>query len=477
LPALEGLVVHEGRAVAPPGYVKAHVVDANGTSSDHDAELAADGSYRLSGLPPGRLASLEARARGFATARIAPDVELRPDETSARIVELEKGATVTGIVLDAESREPLPHAEVWLETFGREENSVHPSTLADEEGRFRLGGADVDVRDDEDGRFVLFWLMARAEGHVPSPVRTYGSTWSDEHAYDFEVLLERATSELEIRVMLPDGRPASGAMVWAIDAQNNPSFVATDAEGRHHFEGLPAGTMALWLTELEFDPAKKVPAGSEVSFSTTRDGSRPLHALRTELELAPGELRREEFVLRAPEQVVEGRVVDTRGLAVPGVRVEAAFVLQLGGLALSSGSESTLTEADGRYLFDRLHEGKYQVSPSAGEGPTACHLPFDVTVVLVDGEEQPDVDFVVGPCLVLEGRVESRSGTSGLELEARDPRTDERVAGTRPEADGSFAFEALVARDYEVWLVRGEDVLDRVHASPSLASRLVLRVP
>ncbi len=469
LPALAGRVLDpEGRPVAPPGYVKAQVLDAvTRESCVNEVEIEADGTYRLARLPIGRLVSLEARARGYGASKVPMDRPLEPDRTLALDLTVEHGAVVTGTVLDGRTREPVPGALVWMETFTPEPGSVHPLTTADESGRFRLAGATEELRFQDGQRLVFFSLVAKADGYASSPTNGYGAQANDEHAYDFEMLLEPAGCSLRVEAALADGRPARGATVWGIDALANPFFETADEHGVHEFADLPAGTFGLWIA---FEDEREI-----VGFPTAVQLGR--HALRVDLELAPGEARVEKLVLWPPgDASLAGRVVDAEGRGAPDFAVRSQLNFQLGNLMLCSGWDQTRTDPDGRYRVSGLHPGKYQVWAS-GEGTAmACTQPAS-TYVDVVADQRTDVDdLLVGACLTIEGRIEG-SGIEfdALELAARDPASGAEFASARPEADGSFRFEPLVARAYEVVLSRGGEVLDRATVGPVNANGLFLR--
>jgi hypothetical protein len=106
----------------------------------------------------------------------------------------------------------------------------------------------------------------------------------------------------------------------------------------------------------------------------------------------------------------------------------------------------------------------------------ACAQPASTYVEVATDQRTEVEDLLVGACLTIEGRIEG-SGLefAALELAALDPASGADLAGARPEADGSFRFEPLVARAYEVVLRRGGEVLDRATIGPANASGLFLR--
>lgn len=473
LPALAGRVLDPaGRPVAQPGYVRAQVLDAvTRESRTSETEIAADGTYRLERLPVGRLVSVEARARGFGASRTPMDRALEADRTLALDLAVERGALVTGIVRDARTSEPVPGALVWMETFTPELGSVHPVTTTDEDGRFRIEGATGELRFERGMRMAFFSIVARADGYASSPIKVYGAEANPDHPFIFELLLAPAGCSLRVEAKLADGRPARGATVWGIDALSNPFFETADENGVYQFEGLPAGKFGVWIL---FEDERRVPLAGSDRTVTMKLGR---HALRKELELAPDEARVEKLVLLPPGGAsLEGRVVDGEGRGVPAFDVRAQLNFQLGSLMLCSGWDEALTDEDGRYRFADLHAGKYQVWASGEGTATACTLPQS-TYVQVERDQRTEVeDLLVGACMTIEGRIEGGGNElEAMELVALDPASGDEIAKAMPEADGSFRFEPLVARDYEVVLFGRGEALDRAAIGPATASGVFLR--
>lgn len=456
LPSLAGRLVDiDGLPVEPPGQVRLEIEEADtGQRASRDVEIGAGGSFALAGLPVGNLARVWARARGFASCELAPELALEPDRTLALDVELPRGAVVTGVVLDANTREPVPLARVWLETFDWEgETSIHPGTIADENGRFRLEGAEEELRPNSSGlALILFKLLGEAEGYGPSHSRAYATTPNDAHEYEFELSLEPANCTLRARVLLPDGGPAGEADVWAIGAHGAPVFDSTDEEGALVLEGLPAGPLALWIRT----------SGA---------------ALRVDVELSPGEERHEEFLLEAPGGCLSGRVVDLQGRPVAGLTVKGSYHFTANSLAIGLDAVESETDAEGRFEFEELHAGRYGLELCLEETSTPCSAPGHASVeVAPDGEAR--VDFAVGPCFTIQGRVDTGGEPCGVfEVWAQDPRSDDRCGSARIEADGTFHFEPLLARDYGLVLVRGREELDRTSVGPATGTGVVLRAP
>src|SRR5262249_25496401 len=133
----------------------------------HTETLDEHGRFRFEGLPIGRLVTITGRARGFSTRELTLDRRLQPDGTAQQDVEPRGGATITGIVLDAKTRAPVPGANVWVETLSIGDDELAPATVAGADGRFRLEGAEEELRPVSDGSLRLwFMLFASAEGYV-----------------------------------------------------------------------------------------------------------------------------------------------------------------------------------------------------------------------------------------------------------------------------------------------------------------------
>jgi RNA polymerase sigma-70 factor (ECF subfamily) len=161
-PTMSGSVTDAAGSPVPGARVRWHSVIC-GVSVDREAVAAADGTYEIADLfadsqsiqtaqPPA--AEVVVTAEGHATAYLAPPL---PDE-SGRIrldAVVTRGSTLTGVVVDATTREPIAGAKIAF--WSQREHKTAPGpgarllpdpmpvkglseTTADGNGRFRLAG-------------------------------------------------------------------------------------------------------------------------------------------------------------------------------------------------------------------------------------------------------------------------------------------------------------------------------------------------
>jgi hypothetical protein len=411
--------------------------------------LDAHGRFRVA-LPEGRLVTLWGRARGFQPHQQALDIPLALDEEWLIDATVDAGAVLTGVVLDAQTRAPVPGAEVWAETFAPQDDSLAPSTRADAFGRFRLEGVEEALRPISNGGTALwFMLLARADGYAPIPARSAVAEPNDAHEYDFEVLVEPVSAVLHGVVRTEAGAPAAHAGVFAVGSQGNPLSVVADEQGEFTLAGLSPGTLGLWLSSGE-------------------------GALATEFALGTGE-QHAEFVLHTGAARLEGRVLDLDGRPAAGVRVAANFNFRANGIAIRLGASESLTDAQGNYALDDLQDGSYGVEVVTQGTALPCAAPRTASVEIT-AERVARADFVVGPCFTLEGRLDTVGATEALTLQALDPDSGEWCAGARIERDGSFRFEPMLAREHDVVLSRGMTEVLRTRLGPR-SGAVVLSAP
>jgi protocatechuate 3,4-dioxygenase beta subunit len=338
-------------ALAPAGAIAGRVVDAAGQplarvqikatpvpwEGDPPRSWAwsrADGRFRLSRLPPGKLYELAASLDGFAPAAVQADALSSPKPV--RIV-LERGATVLGKVLDPEGQ-PVPGAELALLFF----HEVITGPGSSSSDTTIVGRAVSDAA----GSFVFSHLRVG-----PFDLRVTGKGFATLSVPRFEVADEAARIDLgaltldrgaviEGQVTDPSGAPLPTSQVTlspapdpGLSVPGASSGTSTDSEGRFRFEGLHQGArFGLFVERSGFVPAR-VPA---VEAPTPE----PLR-----IELSAG-------------RAVAGRVKSPGGEPVP----QAWVVVN---------SATGFTDPEGRFRLAGLQPGLAEISVDAEGYPRA----------------------------------------------------------------------------------------------------------
>ncbi len=213
-------------------------------------QSGADGSFRLVSLAP-ELHAIRASREGY----LDGEVSIVPPGERV-VLTLKQGSAVTGRVVDREER-PIAGAAVSLaSTRLTEVHRIFDSTGSEQE---EPPARALEARTGEDGRFKIAGVPAyshdlsvTAKGFAPL------SRQLDAAAGNVELGDIALSDPLQIggRVSGPDGRPLSGARVWAgelkgmVQAANvivpEPppllSEARSDGNGRFVLTGLPAGS-------------------------------------------------------------------------------------------------------------------------------------------------------------------------------------------------------------------------------------------
>ena len=309
----------------------------------------------------------------------------------------------------------------------------------DDEGRYHTGQCTRTQRLDRAADDISLLRQMR-KGEVIS--RTFG------RAYRMQMKVKGSFMDYQ------DAGPVGGIVI-AARGDGVTREVKTDANGRFAFKGLPPG---------RYEIEARWPTGLRSMFATKPK-------IVDVGACGAGDI----FFAGVADAPLSGTVRTPDGKAV-GKDVNVALVKSDPAKATMTGpvehSTKTFTDADGRWKFDGLPQGRYLVGVNLLESPSITS-PYQVTsrvagqgkgptpVEVVEGR-QMNVDLNAGPPFqtrTIAGIVVDERGSPvpGVFLSAYDdefPLTP--VFGVRAETDaaGRFSMAALDGRGYLVFATR-----------------------
>ena len=223
----------------------------------------ASGEVRFESLAPGPVYTISERSglrRGVSRIQIEAGKKTEIEH------ELEVGITVTGIVVDA-TGVPVANAMVEVGMPGRGDADLEPLATTGANGRFSVRGAPE--------RCVL---GARAAGHASSRLRTIHA--KEGNTAEVRLELGPTGGVVDGVVFGPDGAPVENATVvvgrgstTGVGMERDgsppiPALVRTDASGRFHAVGIPAGEQPVQARAIGHAPWAGqclVPAGASTT--------------------------------------------------------------------------------------------------------------------------------------------------------------------------------------------------------------------
>jgi protocatechuate 3,4-dioxygenase beta subunit len=387
-----------------------------------EATTGLDGAFRIANAPPAP-ERLSVRAAGWTPA----EQFLRADSGSLRIA-LERGASVSGTVLDASGR-PAAGALV---------RSGSVAATSDAQGRYRLDGVPSGLQ--------------RVEASAPGGMvaRKGGVRLAAAAPASADLQLQAGVTITGTVVDALTRRPIAGARIAVAESHGSgagsadPSaFARSDAKGRFSAAGLLPG-----------DHEVRAVKSGYLSATLPRVAASAKAAASAALALVPA-------------ASIAGKVVDAQGKAVAGASVSLEPVP--GGRRFAGArfrgprSEfSTRTGPDGAFRLEGL------AAIPSGVPLTASHAGFAPAerpgITLKAGQALTGIVLVLPAGLSVKGRVvdEVSQRVAGAEIrvspsEGRGPgRFFRRAFGgtSAPNAvtgaDGSFAVTGLPAGSYDV---------------------------
>ena len=417
---------------------------------------AADGSFELRGIPPGRV-RVRARADGF----LEPDnqeVDLTPGQTSAELVfTVKPGTYVTGTVVDAATGQPVGDAQVtaYRQREGNQRRGMFDFQVDGEDFDFLAMSSMTNNRSavsDSQGRF-------RIEALGPGKYRFTARhpDLAKASARDVEVVEDKPTENVQIQLDAGGGvegtvtgrgmRPLADALVVAFSI-NAGSFKSstTDRNGFYRIDGLAPGQYIVFKSRMD-------ERSSDIGLD-----------LMSNLRLKSTPVRQGKFTqLDIQDETEDGvRVFGT--VRENGSSVSRALVTVLGadrdGI-LGMGVRANASGADGRYELLGIKPGSYlfQVSHFRGR-PVQTTLPVEVP----EGVTELLLDLTL-PVSEVSGRVVDSAGNpvAGVQVALGSDETglgasegligliaQNGFAQARTDDQGNFRLRSVSAGTYRV---------------------------
>jgi hypothetical protein len=251
-----------------------------------------------------------------------------------------------------------------------------------------------------------------------------------------ETRIDPLTASIGGRVTTQNGAPIRRAEVRAVSDVGLTRLATTDSEGRYVVRDLPAGNFTLHVSKSGFVP---------LYFGQRRPFER-----RTTIRLAEGQ--RADADVRLPRAgAITGRVVDSAGEPVLGVRVQALRRRMVDGVrGLQAVGTGDTTDDTGAYRVYGLPPGDYYVTATARSIENRAGRPLLPSGVSTRGTPI----YYPGTANRDEAQriTVEVSGEARADLQLVDLRTS-RVSGIVLTANGTPAAGAMVtlsARDLDI---------------------------
>ncbi len=329
-------------------------------SFERVATLDRDLAFEMGGLLAGRDLELALPADlGFDASSRVP--ALAPGETRTIELEVRPGATLRGIVV-SEDGKPLPGVVILALRGGGD-----ASTPSDD-------APIVYRKSDSDGAFEFVgmragrWeLEASAPNRLPAKLRLESVSDGETRA-DLRIVVPSGRA-IRGRATWPDGSPVVGARVqWrALEAQDlqelfsstraaiaNPrEAIVTGDDGSFSIDALEDGTYRVQVSAArgspEVDAARELSAPSEPAV---------WHAIADGVTPDSGELA----LVMKRSAALRGRVLDDAGNPVTRFSVHTFHALDPTGREFGRpGPESSFSDPEGRFVFEELWDGEWDV--------------------------------------------------------------------------------------------------------------------
>lgn len=396
-----------------------------------DAVTGGDGSFLLKGLEEGEYTAAVARD-GYARKSVPALPVKSSGENQWPPISLAPGIALAGFVRDT-AGQPIAGAQILAIDPGSGSRPIDALSGAD--GRFRLDGLGAE-------RPVM--LNVSATGYAPLQKNV------TPPAEDVPIVLKAAGT---IRGRVEDADTKRPVTDFSIARTGSPGGGGGPFSINVQFAG-GGGDRTFQSEDGSFEIAN-VPPGKWI-VRATASGYKPADIAG--VELAEGETKEGVVIALKRGGSFAGRVLDPRGAGVANASVSwsgaatggGAMAVALMRMGRVGGNTSTVTDADGRFSFDSVSDGKVMVS--------ASHPDYLEVTRELDLSKEASVDLVLGTGGTIAGAVVGQDGRTpipGAQI-SLDEEGDARFGGfgsgdsVRSDGSGNFLFEHLQAGRYKL---------------------------
>ncbi len=324
--------------------------------------------------------------------------------TTTLTVDVERGATLQGTVVDATGK-PLAKGSVWVDRPKKGGESGYTDVKA---GAFSLSGLSVGEYE----------VHVSAPEHVEQRVKVNVSGM--EVAKVHVALVGGATIRGKVVDVL--GTPVAGAQVRFVGPQGDVGdYALTDAKGAYVIGAVPTTTGVL---QVEGKSADLVLAMAEAKDET----GLPFAA-------KAGQSLTQDLVVEACNHTLRGMVMDAAGKPAVGASVSVTRRMSEGSYARSYGD--VVTDATGAFVVTGLPVGDYTVHASTPTGAASAKATLDASV-----------NLTLAPLGKLSGTI--TGGKRRLRVSISSDELDVHRSEDFYATNGAFVVSGLPAGTYEV---------------------------
>jgi uncharacterized GH25 family protein len=398
-----------------------------------------DGSGRLEwdGLPD-REVGIDVRASGYMS---VDGVKVRPDGQEHE-VKLPPALVISGTVLDAATRKPIPHFSITCGCPRVHDGVASPQWSDIERFRLNFDGGKFRHVFEEPGHITSdpeFLFKFEAEGYAPFVTRTVKA---DEGDVSFDVAL-RAAAATQVTVLLPSGQPAAFASVGLVF----PGAYLALVPGGIAASRWGSSSGALLFTDVQ----GQFQLPSEDAITRVIGACAEGYA-----EAPPAALAADPILRLQPWGRIEGTYL-TKGMPATDMTVTLQTSGPINTVEFDPGSFSAATDAQGRFVFVKVPPGQQilaqgktplmdvEVQPGQTTTISVGGASYTLTMCLVwpEGLEQPTNSLLMAFVHLL-----SSTTPSDREVSAEPSPHVPPKYRLLQNAEGTFVAEDVDAGNY-----------------------------